>query len=259
MKHLKYILIIVGILILLTFLTIKLYFNYDVPEYNGKHSLLELQDTVEVFTDPYGIPHIFAKSNEDLFFTAGYIVARERLFQLSLLATVARGEISRLLGDDYAEHDDYIKQNQLFSKSSENTSAINYDNELLIQAYCSGINTWIDEAEEKLPISFIILNTKPAKWTSSDVINVVSMMTSNLHKDRQAEWVLNTIGQYFGETKLREILPIDAFDWMNTNEDFTIDSIGQINLQLENQIWELIGTARLMSHSGNPAAVSTVT
>ena len=91
-KLLKYILVIVGMLILLTVLTIKLYFHYDVPEYNGKHSLLELQDTVEVFTDPYGVPHIFAKSNKDLFFTAGYILARERLFQLSLLAAVARGE-----------------------------------------------------------------------------------------------------------------------------------------------------------------------
>jgi len=247
MKLLKYILVIVGMLILLTVLTIKLYFHYDVPEYNGKHSLLELQDTVEVFTDPYGVPHIFANSNEDLFFTAGYIVARERLFQLSLLVAVTRGEISRILGDDYAEHDDYIKQNQLFSKSSENTSAINNDYEPLIQAYCSGINTWIDEAEDKLPISFKILNTKPPKWTPSDVINVVSMMTSNLYKDRQAEWFLNTIGQYFGETKLREILAIDAYAWMNTNEDFTIDSISQINLTLENQIWELMGATGSMS------------
>ncbi|MCJ7802793.1 MAG: penicillin acylase family protein, partial [Candidatus Marinimicrobia bacterium] len=244
---LKYILIIVGILILLTILTIKLYFYYDVPEYNGKHSLLELRDTVEVFTDSYGVPHIFAKSNEDLFFTAGYIIARERLFQLSLLAAVARGEISSLLGDDYAEHDDYIKQNQLFYRNNKNPSAINYDNELLIQAYCSGINTWIDEAEEKLPISFIILNTKPPKWTLSDVINVVSMMTNNIYKDRQAEWFLNTTGQYFGETKLREILAIDAFDWMNKNEYFTIDSISQINLTLENQIWELIGATGSMS------------
>ncbi|MFC1760143.1 penicillin acylase family protein, partial [Candidatus Neomarinimicrobiota bacterium] len=247
MKLLKYILVIVGMLILLTVLTIKLYFHYDVPEYNGKYSLLELQDTVEVFTDPYGVPHIFANSNEDLFFTAGYIIARERLFQLSLLVAVTRGEISRILGNDYAEHDDYIKQNQLFSKSSENTSAINNDYEPLIQAYCSGINTWVDEAEDKLPISFKILNTKPPKWTPSDVINVVSMMTSNFYKDRQVEWFLNTIGQYFGETKLREILDIDAYAWMNTNEDFTIDSISQINLTLENQIWELMGATGSMS------------
>ncbi|GAG01777.1 unnamed protein product, partial [marine sediment metagenome] len=86
MKYLKYILTIGAMLILLTFLTFKLYFHYDIPEYGGTQSLSGLQDTVEVFTDPYGIPHVFAKNNKDLFYTAGYIIARERLFQLSLLA-----------------------------------------------------------------------------------------------------------------------------------------------------------------------------
>ncbi|MEE8340980.1 MAG: penicillin acylase family protein, partial [Candidatus Neomarinimicrobiota bacterium] len=99
MKYLKYILIVAATVILLTILTFKVYFEYDVPEYKGKHPVTGLQDTVEIFTDPYGVPHIFAKSNEDLFFSAGYIIARERLFQLSLLAAVARGEISTLLGD----------------------------------------------------------------------------------------------------------------------------------------------------------------
>ena len=120
MKYLKYILTITAILILLTFLTVKLYFHYDLPKYSGMQSLSGLQDTVEVFTDRFGVPYIFAKNNEDLFFSAGYMIARERLFQLSLLAAVARGEISTLLGDEYAEHDNYIIQNKLFSVSSEN-------------------------------------------------------------------------------------------------------------------------------------------
>jgi len=230
-------------LILLTFLTIKLYFHYDVPEYSSTQSLAGLQDTVDVFTDPYGVPHIFAKSNEDLFFTAGYIIARERLFQLSLLAAVTRGEISRLLGDYYVEHDDYIKQNQLFSTSSENLSAINYDNELLIQAYCSGINTWIDEMEGSLPLSFKILNTKPLKWTTLDVIKVASMMTNNLQQNRKAEWFLNTMEQYFGEKKLLEILTVDTFNQINPERCFSINSINKIDLDLENQIWELVGAA----------------
>ena len=148
MKYLKYILFIVPLLGLLTFLTIRLYFHYDVPIYSGTMVLPELQDTVEVYTDFYGVPHVFAQNNEDLFYTAGYIIARERLFQLSLLASVARGEFSILLGDDYNKHDDYIKQNKLFSISKGSTNAINSENELLIQAYCSGINTWIDETEE---------------------------------------------------------------------------------------------------------------
>ena len=228
-------------LILLTFLTIKLYFYYDVPEYSGNKSLTALQDTVEVFTDSYGVPNVFANNNEDLFFTAGYVIARERLFQLSLHAAVARGEILELLGDGYAEHDNYIKQNKLFSISHDNATAVNPENELLIQAYCSGINTWIDETEETLPLSFKILNSRPLKWTSSDVINVASMMTGNLYQNRQDEWFLNKIGQYFGETKLLEILTIETFRQINAEKDYSVGPINKRSLELENQIRELVG------------------
>jgi len=241
MKYLKYTLFIVPLLGLLTFLTIRLYFHYDVPVYQGSKSLLELQDTVEVYTDSYGVPHVFAQNNKDLFYTAGYIIARERLFQLSLLAAVSRGEIATLLGDDYTKHDDYIKQNRLFSISNDSARAINSENELLIQAYCSGINTWIDETEGTLPLSFKILNTKPLKWTSIDVINVVSMMTGDLNRNRREEWLLNTIGQYYGEKKLLEILSVETFNQINMEEYFSTDSINRDDFALEKRIWELVG------------------
>lgn len=228
-------------LILLTSLTTKLYFHYDIPSYSGTQILAELQDTVEVFTDTYGVPHLFAKNNEDLFFAAGYIIARERLFQLSLIAAVARGEISKLLGDGYTKHDDYIKQKNPFLRVSDSLPGISYENELLIQSYCLGINTRIDETGETLPLSFKILNTKPLKWTSTDVINVVSMMTNNFQRNRQIEGFLNTIEQYFGETKFLEMLAIDTFDQINADKYFSIDSINKDDFDLENQIGELFG------------------
>lgn len=241
MKYLKHILLIMAILFLLSLLTFKLYFHYDIPEHSGTKVLSGLQDTVEVFTDPFGVPHIFAKTNEDLFYTAGYIIARERLFQLSLLATVVRGEISTLLGDDYIVHDTYIKRNKLFSVSSELLSEITDENEILIEAYCSGINAWIDESGKALPLSFKILKTKPLRWTSSDVINIASMLTINLRKERQLGWFINTIRQYFGETKLLEFLSVDTYNWINTEKDLSIDHRNKINFDIENQIMELIG------------------
>ncbi len=228
-------------LILLTFLTFNIYFEYDIPEYSGIQTVVGLQDTVEIFTDLYGVPHIFAKNNEDLFYTAGYIIARERLFQLSLFAAVARGEISTLLGNDFIIHDNYIKQNKLFSVSSENQLAINYENEILIKAYCSGINTWIDETEKALPLSFKILNTKPLKWTILDVINVAAMMTNNLQQNRQIGWLINTIRQYFGETKLLEMFTVNTYNRIKPEKNFSLDSLNRVNFDIRNQILELIG------------------
>ncbi len=228
-------------LILLTFLTFNIYFEYDIPEYSGTQTVVGLQDTVEIFTDFYGVPHIFANNNEDLFYTAGYIIARERLFQLSLLAAVTRGEISILLGNDFIIHDNYIKQNKLFSISSEKQSLINYENEILIKAYCAGINTWIDETEKALPLSFKILNSKPLKWTILDVINAAAMMTNNLQQNTQIGWLINTIRQYFGETKLLEMIPVSTYNRINTGKDFSLESLNRMNFDIRNQILELIG------------------
>lgn len=243
MKYLKPILLIMAILFLLSLLTFKLYFHYDIPEHSGTKVLSGLQDTVEVFTDPFGVPHIFAKTNEDLFYTAGYIIAWERLFQLSLLAAVVRGEISTLLGDDYIVHDTYIKRKNLFSVSSELLSEITDENEILIEAYCSGINAWIDESGKALPLSFKILKTKPLRWTSLDVINIASMLTINLRKERQLGWFINTIRQYFGETKLLELLTIDTYNRYIAELDLVIDPSNRINFVIENQIWELVGAS----------------
>ena len=243
MKYLKYILIFLLLLFLLLFMTGKLYYHYNLPEYSGVEPLVNLQDTVKVFTDPYGVPHVFAKNNEDLFYAAGYIIARERLFQLSLLAAVTRGEISTLLGDDYTAQDNYIKQNNLFSVSSEKQSIINSENKLLIQAYCLGINAWIDEVKVALPLSFKIFNTKPLKWTTSDVINVSAMITSNHQQNIRAEWFIKTIRQYFGETKLLEMLTLDTFNQISTGKSFSTDSLDKNDLDLESQILKLIGAA----------------
>lgn len=249
MKYLKHILLIMAILFLLSLLTFKLYFHYDIPEHSGTKVLSGLQDTVEVFTDPFGVPHIFAKTNEDLFYTAGYIIAWERLFQLSLLAAVVRGEISTLLGDDYIVHDTYIKRKNLFSVSSELLSEITDENEILIEAYCSGINAWIDESGKALPLSFKILKTKPLRWTSSDVINIASMLTINLRKERQLGWFINTIRQYFGETKLLELLTIDTYNRYIAELDLVIDPSNRINFAIENQVMELIGASSSLLRS----------
>ena len=79
-KSIKYILFILITLLVLLF-GLWVYIYPPLPAYEGSISLKELSDTVNVYTDDFGVPHIFAKNESDLFLTAGYIAARERLFQ----------------------------------------------------------------------------------------------------------------------------------------------------------------------------------
>ncbi len=57
-----------------------------------------LSQPVEIIKDRWGISHIYAKSEGDLFFTQGYNVARDRLFQLEMWRRQATGTVAEILG-----------------------------------------------------------------------------------------------------------------------------------------------------------------
>lgn len=235
MKYLKTVLFAVAALILIIVLTIKIYYHYDLPEYNGVEQISGIIDTVNVFTDEFGVPHIYAKNNNDLFCASGYIIARERLFQLSLLKAIMHGELSSILGDKYNEHDLYIKQhrNRLFS--SVDTSAISSENLSLIESYCSGINSYVDDLGQHFPIEFKLTKSSPTKWSVNDAVNMLSLMTNDHLANKRKEFVLKEIDQYFGEDRYAELSSAGYAPILNK------DSLSIHDLRIENDIFSLFG------------------
>lgn len=97
MKILKVVLIAILALIIALFAFYQVFFRLPLPEYSGTIELRGLKADVEVRFDEYGVPHIFADNKEDLFFTQGYITARERMFQMDMTRRAGRGELDVLL------------------------------------------------------------------------------------------------------------------------------------------------------------------
>ena len=73
MKKNRIILLTIAILILSVFW----YFYHPTPKYSGHVSIGGLNKSVDIYTDKYGVPHIFAQNEEDLFYAAGYYAARD--------------------------------------------------------------------------------------------------------------------------------------------------------------------------------------
>ena len=57
-----------------------------------------LQQPVEIIRDRWGIAHIYAKNEHDLFFAQGYNAARDRLFQFEMWRRQATGTVAEILG-----------------------------------------------------------------------------------------------------------------------------------------------------------------
>ena len=66
MKKNRIILLTISTLIVLAFW----YFHHPTPKYSGHVSIGGLNKSVDIYTDKYGIPHIFAQNEEDLFYAA---------------------------------------------------------------------------------------------------------------------------------------------------------------------------------------------
>ena len=133
-----------------------------------------LQEPVEIIRDAWGINHIYAQTEYDLFFAQGYAAARDRLFQFEVWRAQATGTVAELLGPDEVERDVGFR---LFRYRGDLTQEMNHYHDrgsIIIPAYVDGVNAYIAETERNpdlLPIEFDLLGIRPKPWTPDVVIS----------------------------------------------------------------------------------------
>src|SRR6185437_13280744 len=71
----------------------------------GALKLQGLLSPVTVLRDPWGVPHIYAQNQHDLFFAQGFVTAQDRLFQMELWKRVGQGRLAEVLGPNYLQRD----------------------------------------------------------------------------------------------------------------------------------------------------------
>ena len=64
-----------------------------------------LEQPVEILVDRWGISHVYAETEHDLFYAQGWNAARDRLFQLELWRRQATGTVSEILGPRELQRD----------------------------------------------------------------------------------------------------------------------------------------------------------
>ena len=124
--------------------------------------------------DRWGISHIYAESQHDLFFAQGWNAARDRLFQLELWRRQATGTVSEILGPRELERDIGTRLFKFRRDLDQELSHYHDDGIEIIGAYVDGINAYIEHTRENpelLPIEFGLLGITPGIWTTDVVIS----------------------------------------------------------------------------------------
>src|SRR5260370_40980613 len=68
-----------------------------------------LQAPGQILVDVWGIPHIYAGNEHDLFFLQGFNAARDRLWQIDLWRKRGLGLLAKDFGPAYAEQDKALR------------------------------------------------------------------------------------------------------------------------------------------------------
>lgn len=177
--------------------------NAETRELTGSIDLnLEgLQEPVEIYYDERGVPHIFAQNDHDLYFAQGYVVARDRLFQMELQAYDAGGRLAEIIGPSMLSRDRNTRRWGMPYGAEQAIQEVKKDEQMwgTLNAYSDGVNAYIESLSPgEYPLEYKILNMAPEKWKPVKTALLLKNMSRTLAAGNSDVQTSNT-RKYFGQ------------------------------------------------------------
>jgi len=207
---LRLLLWVAGIVVVIIATAIWWFVYRPLPRLDGSAVLPGLHGEVRVDRDNWGVPHIRAASLEDLAEAQGYVLAQDRLWQMDLLRRAARGQLSEVLGPATLEIDkDFRVLN--FSRAAERDYAMTSPEvRSVLQAYAKGVNLYIQQHSNRLPLEFTLLHYKPQSWQPSDSLVIACYMYRTLTDTRAEEMGRAIVTAKVGPELAKDLYSPDA-------------------------------------------------
>jgi penicillin amidase len=143
-----------------------------------------LEQPAQILVDRWGVPHIYAQSQDDVFFAQGFNAARDRLFQIDLWRRRGLGKLASIFGPGFVEQDRAARLFLYRGDMQKEWNAYGKDAERIARRFTAGVNAYIDYVmadTARLPLEFRLFGYAPEKWQAEDVVRIRSHgLTRNL-------------------------------------------------------------------------------
>jgi len=164
-----------------------------------------LREPVEILRDRWGIAHIYARNEHDLFFAQGYVAASDRLFQLELWRRQATGTVAEWLGPQELKRDIGTRLFRFRGNLDEELRRYHPRGPQIVKAFVEGINAYVRlarQSPETLPVEFQKLKTLPDYWTPEVVISRHQGLLGNVRDELNYGRLVHRLGA----ERLRELV-----------------------------------------------------
>ncbi|MFN3588599.1 MAG: penicillin acylase family protein [Spirosomataceae bacterium] len=187
--------------------------NAGIPT-NEELKLVGLQGKVDVLYDDNGVPHIFAENDADLYQAQGYVIARDRLWQMEFYTLVAGGRLTEVVGERALEYDRYNRRLGMYKAAQEIANNLEKDSlsSAILEKYAAGVNAYIEElSDAELPIEYKILDYKPEKWSKYKTILMLMNMRNTLNGG-STDYRVSNVAATYGMDIIRELFTDYPFE-----------------------------------------------
>ena len=196
--------------------------NYYLSSFNSEYEIKN-NDTIRIYTDEYGFPHIKGNSLEDIYFGLGFAQAKNRLWQIDINRRIARGMLSEIFGERTIESDKFMRRvghNEFAIKQADYVKN-NSEYYNIIKAFIGGINYFANNF--KLPIEYYITFSEFKNYTLEDIIASISMFGMAMSQDFSMETWYEYMEKVLGKEMAQKIIQYRDTDFPYWNTTIISD------------------------------------
>ncbi|MER6078998.1 penicillin acylase family protein [Streptomyces sp. NPDC001833] len=183
------------------------------PQTKGSITLEGLSGPVTVKRDDYGIPQIYASTDEDLFMAQGYVQAQDRFYEMDVRRHMTSGRLSEMFGKGQVKNDEFLR-----TMGWDRVAKEEYDTKLsastkkYLQAYSKGVNAYLqgksgkDISLEYAALGFVNDYT-PEQWTPVDSVSWLKAMAWDLRGNMDDEIDRALMTSRLGPQQIKDLYP----------------------------------------------------
>lgn len=151
------------------------YITKSLPLTEGRIPASFLEHSVRVYRDGYHVPHILAGNDRDLYFAQGYITAQDRMWQMDVWRRMACGKLSEVYGRTTLASDSLMNMLDISGTAEAIFKNCHPLSRQMLTAYTAGVNAYLTQNRNALPIEFQLMQFRPDPWQETDCVAILRL------------------------------------------------------------------------------------
>jgi len=223
----------------------------SLPHGSQTFTVRGISSDIRIHMDGRGISHIKARTIEDAGFALGFIHARDRIWQMDAMRRSGAGRLSEIVGSRAQHIDRRMRKLGLMRNVSRMAETLAPDVKRHLDAYAKGVNLWLKQNRDALPLEFVLLGYRPEAWQITDTLLWGKLMAYRFSRTYVDEFLRLRLSRKLTPTQIEQLWPGYPEDGplIVPDDRRRAEAVPAVSDQVFAEVSDEIGDPRGMSNS----------